>query len=426
MTLLLRNVVAWDCEMEKARLCDIQIEGTEILSKDDAGTGTGEEIFDGKGMTAVLPGLVNAHTHAAMTLMRGLGEELPLMEWLTKRIWPIEERLTPYHVRVGTQLALLEMLSCGITCFGDMYFFEEEVAEASLEAGMRCGLSRGLIGEDEAKLAEGVSLFDRYNAVSDLVTIQLGPHAPYTVPPKMLSRIADVAKEKGIGVHLHWLETRWEQEYFSKELRISPQELLEKTGLWEVPFLSLAHGVWISTDFIEGAARENVTILHNPNSNLKLGSGIAPLPEMLSKGVHVALGTDGAASNNRLDLWDEIRTASLVHKGTKKDPSIVTARQVLRMATLEGARALGFADVGLLRPGWQADLQLIDLDRPHFVGWDLETLPECLVYAGSARDVVGTMVAGRWLYREKEFFTLDRTKVMAEAQRCRQELASRN
>jgi 5-methylthioadenosine/S-adenosylhomocysteine deaminase len=357
-----------------------------------------------------------------MTLLRGLGEEPPLMEWLQQRIWPVEARLTPEHVFWGTRLALLEMVSAGVTCFADMYFFMDQVAEAALMAGMRCALSRGLVGADEAKIQEGVDLIRRYHDPNGLVTIQLGPHAIYTVPPAAFREISQTAGEFGVGVHTHWLETEWEARYIREELRKDPVDLLEEVGLHEVPFALLAHGVWFPEDRLRDLANSRLSIVHNPNSNLKLGSGVAPVPAFLEKNVRVALGTDGAASNNRLDVWDEMRTCSLLHKGIRRDPSIVLASEVLRMATLDGARALGLENVGLLKPGWQADLVLVDLDKPQYVGATPETLSASLVYSGSSADVTGTVVAGKWLYRDGVHLTLERETILEKAAACRKEL----
>lgn len=422
--LLLRNVIVLDGAMMKARTADVAVENGKIAAVEEAGELLAAgEVFDGKGKTALLPGFVNAHTHCAMTLLRGLGEERPLMEWLKERIWPAEACLDGETVRWGTLLAVLEMASTGTTCFGDMYFFMDDVARAASETGMRCGLCRGLIGDDEEKIREALALADDWDGFEGRFRVQIGPHAPYTVDPVALKKLASLASERRLGVHLHWLETEWERDYFRTELKREPLELLEETGLFDVPRLSLAHGVWIDESDFKALARDNVTVLHNPSSNMKLGSGIAPVAEMLAAGIHVALGTDGAASNNRLDLWQEMRTAALLAKVSRRDPTILTAQEVLRMATVESARTLGFDDVGLIRKEWQADFALVDLDRPHYTGWDRENLISFLVYAGSSADVVGTLVQGRWIQRGGHF-SFDDGKIRAEALRCRKNLVS--
>ncbi|WP_198470903.1 amidohydrolase [Acetomicrobium sp. S15 = DSM 107314] len=423
--MLISNVIALDGSRQRAHACDVAVEGGRIAAVLPAGSCDGAATVDGKGRLALIPGFVNAHTHAAMTLLRGLGEEKALQEWLEKEIWPVERRLKKRDIYVGTLLAMVEMASCGVTCFGDMYFFMDEVAKAALEVGMRCGICQGIIGAEERTLKIGLALADEWNGRGGLVSVQLGPHAPYTVPPDMMAEVAKAARERGLGVHVHWLETEWELNYIEKELGRDPVFFLSEVGLLDVSSLVLAHGVWFPRDRLNEIAKSNVAVVHNPSSNLKLGSGVMPMPEMLECGVNVALGSDGAASNNRLDVWGEMRTAALLHKGLKRDPSCVTALQVLNAATYEGAKALGFADVGRICEGWQADLVLVDLDRPHYVGWDLDSLAGYLVYAGSSADVKATMVAGRWIYKDGEFLGADTERVMEEAAGCRKRLVGR-
>ena len=388
MPKLYKNVVLWDAERESASLCDVRLDGAEIAKIAPAGTLDGEAVFDGRGKTAMLPGFVNAHGHAAMTLLRGLGEELPLMEWLQKKIWPVENQLDGDMAYMGAQLAFMEMLSTGTTCFADMYFFMDRVADAALECGIRAGLSRGIVPSQEGgreKLDENLELARDYNGAKGLVNVQLGPHAPYTVPTAFMTEIASAAKENGLGVQLHWLETKNDWPLSDGSKTMNPEEYLEKTGLIDVDHLLLAHCVWIEKENFSFYARQNVTVAHNPKSNWKLGSGTAPVCAMAEAGIAVALGTDGASSNNRLDMWDEMRFASLAQKGANLDPTLLLARDAFRMATVAGARALGFEKTGLLREGWTADFMLVDLDKPHYVGWDLENLPGCIVYAGASR-----------------------------------------
>jgi 5-methylthioadenosine/S-adenosylhomocysteine deaminase len=422
---VVRNVLIWDARRTDAEYGDIVIgRDGRIESITEAGASEGEVAFDGRGRTIALPGFVNAHTHVSMSLLRGLGEELPLMEWLETRIFPVEDRLRAEHIRSGAELAMLEMISCGITCFADMYYFMSEVAQATLASGMRGALSRGLTGDDEKKIAENLDLADEFNGRDGRIKVQLGPHAPYTVPMSWVTEIARVARDRDLGIHFHWLETKGELESFRSSHGTDPASYLEQTGLLEARELILAHGVWLRPEDMDCLARDNVTVVHNPKSNLKLGSGYAPLREMQDHGVNVALGTDGAASNNRLDIWDEMRTAALMHKGYHSDPTLVSARQVLAMATVNGARGIGFKDAGLIEPGYWADLVLIDMDAPQYVGADASNVPEFVVYAGSSRDVRGTMVSGRMLYRDGDHLTLDRDEIMARASCHRREIAA--
>ncbi len=421
-----RDVVVWDAERTTAQRCDVITEGDLISSILPAGTLSSGCAYEGRGKTALIPGFVNAHGHAAMALLRGLGEELPLMEWLQERIWPVENGLDGDLVKAGTKLAILEMLSTGTTCFADMYFFMDRVAEAAIECGIRCGLSRGIVGDsDGSKLKENLRLAEDFNGRDGLINVQLGPHAPYTVPQELMKEIAETAKDMGLGVQLHWLETSSEWKISGLEGSITPEEYLSETGMIDVPNLLLAHCVWINTEVSGFYARDNVTFAHNPKSNLKLGSGIAPLSEYLKTGIRVALGTDGAASNNRLDIWDELRFAALTQKGITKDPTLVTSAEALRIATINGALGLGFKDVGLIKEGYRADMILIDLDQPHYVGWDCENLPGFLVYAGSSSDVRGTVVAGKMLYKDNDFLIADRERIISEAVEARRKLTGR-
>ncbi|MDR0649763.1 MAG: amidohydrolase [Synergistaceae bacterium] len=419
----IRDVLIWDSERERAERGDIEIGSdgriTAVLPPKGA---KGEILFDGRGETAAIPGLVNAHTHVSMTLLRGIAEELPLMEWLQTKIFPAEDRLLPQHIRSGAELAMLEMISGGTTCFADMYYFMREVASATLASGMRAALCRGITGDDARKLNENLSLAEDFGGREGRIIVQLGPHAPYTVPRDFLARIAGIAKDRGLGVHFHWLETEGELKTFRDEYKISPSEYLAQAGLLDAPKLLLAHSVWHPSDELGRVNRSNVTLVHNPKSNLKLGSGYAPVREMLDLGMNVALGTDGAASNNRLDMWDEMRAAALMHKGYHKDPTLVSARDVLKMATLAGAAGMGFEGVGLIKAGWHADIALVDISGPRYVGCDDRNLPEFLVYSGSSRDVRATIVDGKPLYKDGCFLTMDSQEIVAKAREHRRDI----
>lgn len=392
-----------------------------ILGLDERLPGA-DKIVSGHGRMAVLPGFVNAHTHAAMVLLRGLGEEAPLMEWLEKKVWPVEAKLTSDFIYWGTASAVLEMLAGGTTCFADMYFEMDRVAEVALQARMRAALCRGIVkgeaGKLDRSLQEGLDLAEHWHGREGLITVQLGPHAPYTVPLDDMRRIFQAAREHGLGVHLHFLETEWELNYLRQELKRDPADYLRDVGLPDAPQAVLAHAVWLDPATEVDLSR--VTLVHCPGSNLKLGSGVMPLAAWLEKGTPVALGTDGASSNNRLDMWEEMRTAALLHKGVNHDPMCVPALDALRMVTYEGARAFGFAQKGMIREGWMADLVLVDLDQPHYVGVNEENLAAYIVYAGSSADVAGTMVNGKWSFRNGEFPTLDREEIVERAREARE------
>ena len=312
---------------------------------------------------------------------------------------------------------MLEMLAAGTTCFADMYFEMERVAEAVLGAGMKAALCRGITagepGKIERSLQNNIDLAKNYHGREGLITVQLGPHAPYTVPMNYMKMITDAAKSNGLGVHFHFLETQGELD----NLGMSAEDYLNEAGLLNTPYTVLAHAVYLDPAI---TLPDSVSLVHNPCSNLKLGSGIMPLTQWLDKGANVALGTDGASSNNRLDMWEEMRTAALLHKGVNRDPVCVSALDVLRMATYEGARAFGFSQKGMIREGWFADLVLINLDKPHYIGVNDENLAAYLVYAGSSADVAGTMINGKWIYRNGEYPTLDAEEIVIKAREARE------
>ena len=420
MATLFKDVLILDGARTKAQRVHMLVSKgriAEILDADQTPPGA-DKIISGHGKMAVLPGFVNAHTHAAMILLRGLGEEAPLMEWLQNKIWPVEDKLTPEHIYWGTLSAMLEMLETGTTCFADMYFAMDRVADAALSAGMRAALSRGITagapGKVERSLHENLDLAEKYHGREGLITVQLGPHAPYTVPIDSMKNISQAAKTQGLGIHFHFLETKYELD----NLGMSPEKYLEESGLLEVPYLNLAHSVWLDPKV--NLDSENITLIHNPCSNLKLGSGVMPLPAWLERDFPVALGTDGASSNNRLDMWEEMRTTALLHKGVTQDPVCVPAVDALRMATYEGARAFGFTQKGMIREGWCADLVLVNLDKAHYIGVNEENLAAYIVYAGSSADIEGTMINGKWLYKNGEYPTLDREEILQKAREARE------
>lgn len=419
MATLFKDVYILDGSRAKAERVHLLVSKGRIEQIIDASQTppSADKIISGRGHMAVIPGFVNAHTHAAMILLRGLGEEAPLMEWLQNKIWPVEEKLTPEYIYWGTLSSMLEMLSTGTTCFADMYFEMERVAEAVLGAGMKAALCRGITagepGKIERSLQNNLDLAKNYHGREGLITIQLGPHAPYTVPMEYMKMITNAAKTNGLGVHFHFLETQGELD----NLGMSAEEYLNESGLIDSPYSVLAHAVYLDANI---NLPENISLVHNPCSNLKLGSGVMPLTSWLDKGANVALGTDGASSNNRLDMWEEMRTAALLHKGVTRDPVCVSALDVLRMATYEGARAFGFSQKGMIREGWFADLVLVNLDKPHYIGVNEENLAAYLVYAGSSADIAGTMINGRWIYRNGEYPTLDAEEIVIKAREARE------
>ncbi|HHU81638.1 MAG TPA: amidohydrolase [Firmicutes bacterium] len=383
------------------------------------------EVIDARNRL-VMPGLVNTHTHAAMVLLRGVADDLPLMTWLKEKIWPLEDRLTAEHIYWGTRLAINEMLLSGTTTFADMYFFEEE-ARAVEETGIRAVLSRGLIGleeQAEKNLEEAVTQAREWRGrAGNRITVMLGPHAPYTCPPAFLKEVVAAAKQYQLGIHIHLAETADELVEIGKEYGKRPVAYLAEQGLFTRPVLA-AHAVWLDDGEISYLARQKVAIAHNPSSNMKLASGIAPVPKLLAAKIPVGLGTDGAASNNRLDIFTEMRTAALLHKVQTNDPTVIPAETALKMATIYGARALGLGDVtGSLEPGKSADLIMLDLKKSHLT--PLHDPVSLVVYAARGSDVSDVMANGEWLVREGRLVRWEEEEVLGEATRCAQSLVKK-
>jgi 5-methylthioadenosine/S-adenosylhomocysteine deaminase len=353
----------------------------------------------------LVPGFVNAHTHAAMVLMRGMSDDLALMRWLEEHIWPAEgKHVSPRFVREGTALACAEMLRGGITCFNDMYYFPEAALEAALEAGMRAALGLIVIefptayASDPADyLRKGLALRDRFRE-HPLVSFCFAPHAPYTVSDATFRQVATLAAELDVPVHVHVHETEHEIERSIAEHGVRPLERLRRLGLVE-PGLIAVHAVHLDESEIELLARHGTSVAHCPSSNLKLASGFAPVEALRKAGVNLCLGTDGAASNNRLDLHTEMRTAALLAKAVARDAQALPAHAALRAATLGGARALGLAGrIGSIEPGKRADLTAVALRGPE--------LSPCydpvshLVYAAGREHVTHVWVDGALRVRD--------------------------
>jgi len=365
----------------------------------------------------VMPGFINTHTHAAMSLFRGYADDMPLQEWLEKRIWPVEAKLKKKDIYWGTLLAICEMIRGGTTCFADMYFHMEEAAKACLESGIRASLSQGLVGMDAlqgiASLEEGKKLVHNWHGKGDgRITAMLGPHAPYTCPPEYLRKVAEVADSLQVPIHIHLAETRREVEESVQKYGKRPVELMEQIGLLDRKVLA-AHCVHLTQEEIQSMAQKKTAIAHNPGSNLKLGSGMAPLADFQKNGVLVSLGTDSAASNNNLDMLEEVRLAALLSKGLLEDPTLIPAVEALKLATLNGAGALFLEEkVGTLNEGSRADLIMFKLNSSHL--HPLHSIPAQLVYAALSSDVEMVMVNGNILLENGDLKTLDEERILFE------------
>lgn len=388
--------------------------GMNIYIVDDLIAGIGREEFpqgdtviEGKNLVA-MPGFINAHTHAAMTMFRGLGDDLPLDVWLQEKMWPAEDKLTPEDVYWAVKLALVEMIKSGTTAFADMYFLMEEAISAIEESGLKASLCRAMApfqGDYQYVLKEAKDFIYKWRgAASGRISAVYGPHAPYTCPPQFLKEVAAEAKKDGAGIHIHLSETIKEIEEIKEQYGCSPIELALETGLLDVHVLA-AHCVHVNDRDIAILAEKGASVAHNPQSNLKLGSGIAPVPAMLKAGIPVALGTDGTASNNNLDMIEEMRTAALLHKGYNMDPTLVPASEAVKMATVNGALAMGMSNSGSLKVGHKADLILLDFNQAHlFPQWDTVSH---IVYSAQASDVHTMIVDGNIIMHNREIKTID-------------------
>jgi 5-methylthioadenosine/S-adenosylhomocysteine deaminase len=375
----------------------------------------------------VLPGLVNTHTHAPMVMYRGLADDLALMDWLQHYIFPAEAKtVAPGFVRAGTRLAALEMIRSGTTTYADMYYFEEEIARETKKAGLRAVLGQTIIGfpAPDAKTVQDAlartEAFIREFRDDDLIVPAVAPHSAYLLDREALLACRDLARKHGVPLLIHLAETEDEVKTIRERHAASPTGYLDAIGFW-APTTVAAHGVWVSPEDIGTLTRRQVGVSHNPESNMKLASGAAPVPQYLAAGTRLGLGTDGAASNNDLDMFEAMRATALLHKLTTRDPRAVPAAAVLEMATIGGARVLGLDRlVGSLEPGKRADLIVVSADHPRMT--PLYDPVSHLVYVARGDDVETTIVNGQVLMRERRVLTLNEPEVLAESRRLAEEV----
>lgn len=429
----------------KSMYCDLIIKGKYVLPMDDEmsiikdgmvavdkntiiAVGEEKELKSkyktreiiGAGNGIIMPGLVNAHTHAAMAYFRGLADDLLLDEWLNNHIWPAEaEFVKPDFVRKSSELACLEMIKAGITCFNDMYFFQEITAEISEKAGMRMIAGEGILdfptpsckAPDEA-VAKTIELIEKFRN-NELINIAFAPHSVYTCGENVLLKIKELAKEYDLPVHIHLSETKKEVEDCENKRGRTPAEYLDEIGFLSDRVIAV-HSVWLSEKDLEIYKNRGVKAVHCPISNMKLASGVAPIPEMPGKGITAGLGTDGAASNNTLDLFSDMRACALIHKVNKLNPTVLSAREVVRMATINGAKVLNLdKKIGSLEAGKRADIIAINLDKPHLA--PVYDPYSHLVYCASARDVEDVIINGKIVMKNREVKTIDEERVLREA-----------
>lgn len=396
---------------------EVQIDGNRIVYAGTAAEAppfAPDETIDGTDCLC-MPGLVNLHTHTPMTFLRSAGADLALDDWLHKAIFPLERQWDVDLIRAATDLGCMEMLRFGTTSFNDMYFHTDIIAQAVKDNGMRALLGHGIVDFDEScrDMVEGVQMAEKWHhAANDRIRFSLAPHSEGATTPTLLRKVAETAKRMDLRVHTHVSETEFDLQGCVKRRGLTPPAYLEQLGLLDGPVIA-AHCVWFSEEDILLFEKHGVTVAHNPISNLKLASGVAPITAMLKAGCNVALGTDGVASNNNLNLWEEIKLMPMLQKGVTLNPTVVTPGQVLAAATVVGAKAMGYDDLGLLLPGYRADLILLDLAVPHMI--PATDMAANLIYAAQGNDVRLTMVDGKVLYRDGTYPTLHRADVMARA-----------
>ena len=422
------HVLTMDDKMNQFKRGAVAVTGDSVVAVGDEDElkkeYSAKETFDCKGKI-LMPGMVNAHTHVPMTLLRGIADDLRLDVWLQGYMWPVErEFASPEFIRLGTSIACGELIRSGVTTFNDMYFYEDDVATATAQAGMR-----GVCGQSILKFPtpDAASYEDAMEKARDyikkwkghpLIVPSIAPHAPYTTTPEILRETADLAKEFDIPLHIHLAETSFEVENMRNENGMPVIPYVRKQGLFEAKVIA-AHCVHIDMGEIRTLHHAGAGVSHNPSSNLKLASGFAPVVKMLEAGVNVGIGTDGPASNNDLDMFEEVRLTAFVAKAVTNDPTSLPASQALLMATRLGAQALHIGHLtGSLTPGRRADLILVDLsplhNSPSFRRSSDNAYAQ-IVYASKSTDVTDVMVNGKWLMRERKLLTIKEEELLAEA-----------
>lgn len=384
------------------------------------------KVIDGNGKV-VLPGFVNAHTHCPMIFFRGYSDDVPLQKWLFERIFPVEDKLTAEDAYWGTLLSIAEMLKNGVTAFADQYFFMDAVAKAVEETGIKANLSRGLQcftndfdPRTDYRLKEGEELFRKWHGKGNgRIQVWIGPHSVYTCTPPYLEQSLRLASDLGTGIHIHLAENRKEVDECLNKYGKTPVAHCAAIGMFNLPLLA-AHCVHLTEEDQVLLAQDNITVVHNPGSNLKLGSGIAPIPDLQKKQINIALGTDGPASNNNLNLLEEISLAALLHKGITEDPTTIPAWDALKMATVNGARGIGFINSGMLVSGNKADLVIFDLEKIHHM--PRHNVIANLVYSGASADIDTVIVDGKILLENGTLLTIDEEMVIAKVEECLQRL----
>ncbi len=426
-SILIDNVTILGNEIKKG---SVIIENDKIIEiTDKKGQKDADEIINGE-KKVLMPGLVNTHTHLSMSLLRGLADDLPLDTWLNDHIWPVEANLNGEYCYAGALLACIEMIKSGTTTFNDMYFFMDDVAKAVDEAGLRGMLCHGMIdlGDEEkrkAEFKETTRIIEKcHDTANGRIKVAFGPHAPYTCSEELLRGVREKADKMGLKIHIHVSETEFEVQQVIEAHGSRPFEYLNEIGFLGGDVLA-AHAVWLSDNEIEIIKEKGVNLSHNPASNMKLASGISPVSKLVDNGVNVSLGTDGAASNNNLDMIEEMKLAALLQKVNTMDSTALPAEKVFEMATIDGARALGLQEeIGTIEVGKKADLVLLDMKAPHLTPFRHPM--SHLVYAAKGSDVDTVICNGEILMKNKELEVLDEAEVIKLAEDAAEELLSKS
>lgn len=424
MKLLLKDIRYVDLDREEVKKASIGIEDGYIKYIGDIPEDfSSDEIIDGRDKVAI-PGIFNAHTHIPMTILRNYSDDQPLKSWLNDYIWPAEAKLSEEDIYWGALLGLSELMKFGITCFVDMYFYIDRIGEALEESGMRGFISRGLIGNDDPdfeQLKETEDFIKKWDGRGNgRIRGMVGPHAPYTCPPEYLVKSAELAEKYGKSIHIHLSESDDEVEESIRKYGMTPTEHLEKLGIFKTNTLA-AHCVQLTDRDIEILAENRVNVLYNPVSNMKLGNGFARIKDLRESGVNIAIGTDGCASNNNLSILEEMKIASLVNKGVEKSPTFISAAEAVRMATVNGIKAVGLEkELGSIQTGKKADITVLNMDK-------VNTVPEnsiisSLAYSVQSDNIYSTIVDGKVLYKDGEFNTLDIEKIKYNVRKISQKI----
>lgn len=402
----------------------IYLENNRILAVgDEIPDFEADKMIDAKGMIA-MPGLINAHTHLGMSLFRNYADDMPLEEWLEDKCWPLEAKLTDEDIYIASLLSMAELISTGTTTFVDMYYEMHRVAQAALEIGIRGVLTRGITDGDkmEDKFIEVEKLIQDWHDAHGMLMVMTAPHAVYTCSPETIRRLSHLAHQYRLGLHTHANETETETRNALDQYGLTPIGHLAQCGAFDVPAIA-AHCVTANAQDIRILKEKGVSVVHNPSSNMKLASGLAPIQEMLDAGVNVCLGTDGPASNNMLDMFMEMREASLIAKVRTLNPTLLPAYTVLEMATVNGAKAIGRDDLGKLAPGMTADLILIDRKGIHHSPYN--NLYSELVYSTHGTDVSTVIIDGEIVMQDKVFENIDIDLIQSKAESAFQALLKR-